>query len=119
MAQVSLGLRKLSDEDFGAVLGFLLSANRMYSISPSKVSIFIYRCENDFVEIEVLRMWSFVVVRLLQGCNVAVTSGDGIGERDNAASPSRASQAGANAEILRDANEFVKIFMAALVQRLQ
>lgn len=64
-------------------------------------------------------MGNFVVVRLLQCCDVAVTSGYGVCQRDNATAPACASQAGPDSEILRNVDELIEVAVAALIESFQ
>lgn len=78
------GLGKFGDENFSSVLRLL--KQKIAALSHCQVweDIRYYRRKNNLVEIKVLGMRNLIVVRLLQRRYVAVTSGNRIGEGDDA-----------------------------------
>lgn len=78
------GLGKFGDENFSSVLRLLKQKITASSHCQVWEDIRYYRRKNNLIEIKVLGMRNLIVVRLLQRRYVAVTSGNRIGESDDA-----------------------------------
>lgn len=117
MAQLVEYLIKLSDEDLGSILRFLLK--RIHESGGHLCNGRAYSCKHDIIEIEMLCVGVFLVVAFLQSGNVAVGCCDGVSECYNASTPTRPCQSRSDIHTLRNIDQLIEVLMATLVKSLQ